>query len=320
MSVVIALTAWSSIGTAQAPGKRPAARPAAPAARAAPARRVFAAPRSAAPRQIARSRAPRLVARPPAAVAHRARPTLHAAQKSVVMQRSRTRVRAAEVQGARQRAQQQGQVLSHQTVPDKTNGAARLAAKPGSQLIARVKATEQQRRDVYRGIFANGHQNRVSRNHLKFAPVIGYRIPRHQQLHRFAPAILALVPAYAAYSYLIVDDTICVVDPETYAIVDVIPSSIEQASASPTARTALMLSADQMRCIYSAVPKDQARSDLHLRLALGAEIPRDVELLALPQGALNCAPELGGYRYIVAEDEIVIVDPVDYAIAAVVSG
>lgn len=34
--------------------------------------------------------------------------------------------------------------------------------------------------------------------------------------------LLALVPMYAAYSYLVVDDTICIVDPHTYAIVDMI--------------------------------------------------------------------------------------------------
>jgi hypothetical protein len=131
---------------------------------------------------------------------------------------------------------------------------------------------------------------------------------------------LAIVPAYAAYRYLIVDDTICVVDPETYGIVDVIPSSIEQASSPPTERSALALSGDQMRCIYSAIPKDQPRSNLHLRLALGAEIPRDVELFGFPEEGLACAPELAGYRYILVEDDVVIVDPIDYAIGAVISG
>jgi hypothetical protein len=144
-------------------------------------------------------------------------------------------------------------------------------------------------------------------------------------LLRFAPALLALVPAYAAYRYLIVDDTICVVDPESYAIVDVIPSSIEQTAGPqmpPQAmgRPALALAADQMSCVYAAVPKDQARSDLRIRLALGAEIPRNVELFAFPEEGLSCAPELAAYRYIVVQDDVVIVDPADYAIAAVISG
>ena len=130
---------------------------------------------------------------------------------------------------------------------------------------------------------------------------------------------MALIPAYAAYRYLIVDDTICVVDPDTYAIVDVIPSSIEQASPQPTERPALALTADQMRCVYAAVPKDQARSDLRIRLALGAEVPRNVELFAFPEEGLSCAPELASYRYIVVQDDVVIVDPTDYVIAGIIS-
>jgi hypothetical protein len=55
-------------------------------------------------------------------------------------------------------------------------------------------------------------------------------------------------------------------------------------------------------------------------LALGAEIPRNVELFAFPEDALACAPDLAGYRYVVVEDDVVIVDPVDYSIAAIVPG
>ena len=54
-------------------------------------------------------------------------------------------------------------------------------------------------------------------------------------------------------------------------------------------------------------------------LALGAEIPRNVELFAFPEEGLACAPELAGYRYIVVEDDVGIVDPVDYAISGVIT-
>ena len=43
-------------------------------------------------------------------------------------------------------------------------------------------------------------------------------------------------------------------------------------------------------------------------------------LTNLDNGKPACAPGLAAYRYILVEDEIVIVDPIDYAIAAVVSG
>jgi hypothetical protein len=336
MCATIALTALSSIGAAQAPdkNKKPAARPAAPAARAAPPRAAVAAPR-----QVARPPAPHAVARRPTATVQRAQPQRPSAiqrapQQRAVEQRSRTRVRSVEQKGVRERAQQQvqersqqlrqGQALPQQSAPNReVIGTARrpnLATNHGAQPVARVQATDQQRREIHHRLFGNHQAERISRNRFNGALAIGSRIPRRHQLHRFAPALLALVPAYAAYRYLIVDDTICVVDPETYDIVDVIPSSIEQASSPPTERPGLILSADQMQCIYSAIPKDQVRADLHLRLALGAEIPRDVELFGFPEEGLSCAPQLAGYRYLVAEDQVVIVDPVDYAVAAVISG
>ena len=123
---------------------------------------------------------------------------------------------------------------------------------------------------------------RIPRSQLNAALAIGSRIPRRHRLYRFTPALLALAPMYAAYSYLVVDDTICVVDPDTYAIIDMIPGSVEEAASPLSSQGALALSGEQMRCIYAGVPKDRARTDLRIRLALGAEIPRGVELFNFP--------------------------------------
>jgi Protein of unknown function (DUF1236) len=193
-----------------------------------------------------------------------------------------------------------------------------VATKPSAQPVARLQASDQQRREVRQRLFGTPGAQRISRSQLNVALAVGSRIPRRHRLYRFAPALLAIIPVYAAYRYLIVDDMICVVDPDSYAIVDVIPSSIEQASPQ-SERPALALSTDQMRCVYAATPKDQARSDLRIRLALGAEIPPNVELFAFPEEGLACAPELAGYRYIVVEDDVVIVDPVEYAISGVIT-
>jgi len=54
-------------------------------------------------------------------------------------------------------------------------------------------------------------------------------------------------------------------------------------------------------------------------LALSAEIPRSVELFPFPDEALACAPELANYAYIVVQDDLVIVNPADYAIVQVIS-
>ena len=295
--------------------KKPAAQRAPSAARAAP----RAAP--AAPRQVARPPAPRPATQAPArapASVQRARP-----QRPAAVQRAEPQRPAAVQRTPQQRQVQerQLQLRARQARPQQSapkqveKGPSRpdVVTKPSAQPVARSQASDQQRREVRQRLFGNPGVQRISRSQLNVALAMGSRIPRRHRLYRFAPALLAIIPAYAAYQYLIVDDTICVVDPDSYAIVDVIPSSIEQD------RPALALSTDQMRCVYAATPKDQARSNRRVRLALGAEIPRNVQLFAFPEEGLACAPELAGYRYIVVEDDVGIVDPVDYAISGVIT-
>ncbi len=185
---------------------------------------------------------------------------------------------------------------------------------------ARVHATDQQRREVHRGLFRQGKVERIARNRLGIALAVGNHVPRRHRLHRFTPALIALAPLYAAYSYIVVDDTICVVDPDTYAIVDMIDDSIETAGPLPPAPSlALALSPEEMRLIYASVPKDGMRTQLRIRLALGAEIPRSVQLFAFPDALIAQVPQIASFRYIVVEDDVVIVDPAAYEIAKVIS-
>jgi hypothetical protein len=244
--------------------------------------------------------------------------------RAVERNRTQERVRqqAQERQQLNQRRAQPGpqrpaakQVEQGQRHPD-TSG---KRGPDNAQPVARVQATDQQRRQVRDGLFRGRNVQRIARNRLNVPLAIGSRIPRGHRLHRFTPALIALAPMYAAYSYLVVDDTICVVDPDTYAIVDVIPSSVEQAAPLLGSGGRLALSGAQMRCVYDSVPKDGARVELRIRLALGAEIPRDVTLARFDERSLSCAPELANFAYIVVEDDVVVVDPADYSIVQVIS-
>jgi Protein of unknown function (DUF1236) len=324
-ALVVALVVLSAVGIiqvagialAQAPekGNQPAPRPAQ-------------APRAATP-------APRAVARPPTARAPAQRPmTVQPSrqQRPTVVQRppqqrvikqgnAPARVQQQVQQPRQERRIQPGVQPSAPKQVEKSLGRPDIAGKRGQQgvlPIARVQVTDQQRRQVHRSLARDGRAQRISRSQLDVPLAIGSRIPRRHHLYRFTPALLALAPMYAAYSYIMVDDTICVVDPDTYAIVDMIPPSIEEAGP-PFSQGALALSGEQMRCVYANAPNDRARTDLRIRLALGAEIPRSVELFPFPDEALACAPELTNYAYIVVQDDLVIVNPADYAIVQVIS-
>jgi len=88
--------------------------------------------------------------------------------------------------------------------------------------------------------------------------------------------------------------------------------------ASPSSSTELALSPEQLRCVYKSVPK-WAKADLRPRLALGSEVPRNVKLFNFPGETFACDARLASFRYIVVDDQVVIVDPADYSIVGTIS-
>jgi hypothetical protein len=89
-------------------------------------------------------------------------------------------------------------------------------------------------------------------------------------------------------------------------------------TTKPVPLAGVTLSADEMRCVYDRVPK-WAKTNLRLRLALGAEIPRDTKLFIFPGETIACNSKLGNLRYIVVEEDVVIVDPGAYSIVQTIS-
>jgi len=70
--------------------------------------------------------------------------------------------------------------------------------------------------------------------------------------------------------------------------------------------------------VRDSIPRDFPDADVRLRLALGAEIPGDVEIYEFPAIVLDRVSQLRSYRFLVAEGQIVIVDPRDRSIAVVI--
>ena len=130
-------------------------------------------------------------------------------------------------------------------------------------------------------------------------------------------AIVAIAPAYRGYSYVVLEDeTIVIVDPRTYVIVDVI--AVDTRRADRPGRAQLTLSPEERRFIYTTLPKDRM-ADVRVRLALGAEVPRNVELLTFPAEVTTRVRAVERYRFIVAGDDIAIVDPNDNSVVLVIN-
>jgi hypothetical protein len=142
-------------------------------------------------------------------------------------------------------------------------------------------------------------------------------VPRHVHLFPVPREVISFFPYYRDYRYVVVDDDICIVDPRTYEIVDVIDQGYYRAGPRPEV-AGLSLTSSQVALVRDSIPRDFPETPIRLRLALGAEIPGDVELYEFPVIVLDRVPSLRDYRFLVTGDQIVIIDPRDRSIALVV--
>jgi hypothetical protein len=128
--------------------------------------------------------------------------------------------------------------------------------------------------------------------------------------------VIGFFPRYRDYSYFVVGDEICIVDPATYEVVDVIDEGYWRAPVRHV--TGLRLSPGQIAMIRESIPRDFPEANVRLRLALGAEISDDVVLYEFPRLVTDRVLELREFRFLVADEQIVIVDPHDRSIALVI--
>jgi Protein of unknown function (DUF1236) len=228
-------------------------------------------------------------------------------------QRARDRDQDRAAKSGRDRDQERAQRSDR----DRDQGKAAQGRTPDRngqlQQANRVQASEKQHTEVRQHLLRD---RKVGRTRLNIAVNIGATIPRSVRLHPVSSVIVGLAPVYRGYSYIVLEDeTICIVDPRSYVIVDVIPASTQRAEG-PGGH--LTLSAEERRLVLANVDKDRA-ADINVRLALGAEIPRSVEVVIFPDRVLERVPQLRAYRYVVVEDQVVIVDPDDRQVALVLN-
>lgn len=147
---------------------------------------------------------------------------------------------------------------------------------------------------------------------------VGKRVPRHIRLFRVPRAVFAFFPYYRDYSYFVLGDEICIVDPRTYVVVDVIEQDYWRGGPGRPQVAELRLSEAEIALVRDSIPPDFPEARVRLRLALGAEMPEDVALHEFPRIVLDRVPKLREYRFVVSGDQIVIVHPRDRAIALVI--
>ncbi|HWB44044.1 MAG TPA: DUF1236 domain-containing protein [Hyphomicrobiaceae bacterium] len=178
----------------------------------------------------------------------------------------------------------------------------------------RVQVSEEKRSGVRDRLLKS---SKVKKTKIDVSVSVGVTIPRSVHLYSLPPTLISYAPAYRGYDYVVLEDeTILIVNPRTYVVVDVLPAGTQRAERPTKGR--LALSSSDMHFVYEAVPKSR-RSDVRVRLALGANVPRNVTLLAFPREVLQRLPDLRSYRFIVSGSDVVIVDPDSRDVALVIS-
>ncbi len=231
-----------------------------------------------------------------------------AAERERLQQRQRDR--------AAERKQQEkgvsGRAPDQKASPGRTT---RPAQRHEQIRTARLQLSADQRTRL-RASFQSNRRAHLTR--VKFPHRIGHRLPRRVRLFAIPAAVLAILPDYSYYRYVWIDDDICIVDPQTYEIVDVIDEGGPVAPGSRPQAAELQLSPAERAIVLDSISPDFPSAPVKLRLALGAEIPRSVELHAFPGSVLDRIGRLAAFRFIVVEGDVVIVDPRDRSIALVV--
>ena len=99
-----------------------------------------------------------------------------------------------------------------------------------------------------------------------------------------------------------------------------VASAAAQTAGITELSTTLQLTPQQRTEIYAAVGKNKLRTPPppDLPVAVGAQIPPVTELYALPESVTAEVPSAKFYRYTIAQNQVVIVDPTNLKVVDVI--
>jgi hypothetical protein len=161
-------------------------------------------------------------------------------------------------------------------------------------------------------------QRTRSVTNVNFSVNVGTVVPRHVHLYSLPSSIVSIVPQYRGYKYIVVHDEIVIVHPRTHKIVTVISESDTATGARSSSSTRISFSPEQRRIIRRYATRHWEDRPSDFSISIGATLPRSAELYTFPDTVYAEIPELRSYRYVVVDDEVLLVDPDGYRIVQVI--
>ena len=181
----------------------------------------------------------------------------------------------------------------------------------------RVQLSEQQRTSVHQTVLKEKNVNRL--NQVNFSISVGTRVPRSVHLVALPASVISLVPQYRSYQYFVANDEICIVEPSTYEIVEVISASGKTAQTGDRVGSGtLVLTAEEKHIIIQNVEM-RGGSTLALgSLSEGSPVPREARLQTFPEVVVQTVPKVRGFKFFTTEDRIAITDEQGDKVALVI--
>jgi hypothetical protein len=168
--------------------------------------------------------------------------------------------------------------------------------------------------------------NRVT--NVNFSVSLGTTVPRSVRLAVLPPDVVQIVPRYRGYRYVVVRDEIVIVHPQTYKVVTVIgrDGGTVTGSREGPGTTVTGSRPRSERLSFSQSQRDLIRSNARVRardaarfsVTVGERVPETIELQEFPDTLYSELPMLRTYRYVVVDDDVLLVDPDEHRIVEVI--
>ncbi len=195
------------------------------------------------------------------------------------------------------------------------------------QSVASVNLSPDQRTRLHDAI-AGGDVQRLDR--VDFDLSAGTLIPGGVSFYPIPDSIVEIVPQYRGFDYIVAEDELVIVDPDTREIVAVQSDEAlgpaqfgsnerqgritEQRSVGSTT-----LSPGQKTRLHKIISGGDVQHVNHVDfpLSVGTRVPHTVTLYNIPQTIVDILPQYRDFEYVVVGNEMVIIDPDTLEIVAV---
>ena len=162
---------------------------------------------------------------------------------------------------------------------------------------------------------------------VNFSLSVGTVVPRDLRLQPLPADVVAIVPQYRGYNFVVVRDDIVIIEPSTYKIVDVLPRRGRSSAGAPASQPTAAAPASRKTTIserdrevirkQSRARAEQPRVEQRTtgsattstRVRVGDRLPDSVEIRSFPDEVYRDSPSLREYRYIERDNRTYVVEP-----------